>query len=161
MLRDDCEVELKSPGLHWAVSWHPPHTPPEGIPHGSAGICITAAHEVVLVSTAGETWDFPAGRPEGRESWQGTLFREMLEEGCAVVCAARLLGFSRGRCCAGPEEGRVLVRSIWLANVQLLDWSPQFEIRQRRLVPIEQAIACAPAFYRAVWQRAFYEAGLV
>jgi ADP-ribose pyrophosphatase YjhB (NUDIX family) len=77
---------------------------------------------------------FPAGRPEEGESWEETLRREMLEEACAIVGRARLLGFSRGACVAGPEEGLVLVRSMWRAEVQLEPWEPRFEIPHRRVV---------------------------
>jgi 8-oxo-dGTP pyrophosphatase MutT (NUDIX family) len=106
------------------------------------------------------TWDFPAGRPEGHESWEETLRREMMEEACAVVTEARLLGFSRGHCVAGDEQGLVLVRSIWLAQIRLLDWDPRFEIRHRRCVSKDLALGYVPREYFPVWTRAFREAGL-
>jgi hypothetical protein len=56
------------------------------------------------------------------------------EEACATVVAARLLGFTRGRCITGPERGRVLVRSIWRADVELRPWEARFEIADRRVV---------------------------
>ena len=59
----------------------------------------------------------------------------MLEEACATVTGARLLGFVRGRCLSGHEEGLVLVRSIWRAEVTLLPWRPEHEIPFRRVVP--------------------------
>lgn len=59
----------------------------------------------------------------------------MLEEACATVTHARLLGFVRSRCTAGHEKGLVLVRSIWRAQVTLLPWQPEFEIPFRRVVP--------------------------
>jgi hypothetical protein len=58
----------------------------------------------------------------------------MLEEAFATVVRARLLGFSRGVCVAGPQEGLILVRSMSQAEVQLRPWEPQFEIRHRRVV---------------------------
>jgi len=159
MLLDGHEIELEDQGHRWVISWHPPYAPPDGIAHGSAGICVTDTREVVLISSDGKRWDFPAGRPEGCETWEETLRREMLEEACAIVTEARMLGFSRGRCIVGPEEGRILVRSIWHAKVSLLEWNPHFEVSLRRLVPIDQAITCAPTVFRPVWQRAFHEAG--
>jgi hypothetical protein len=74
-------------------------------------------------------------RPEHGETWAQTLRREMLEEACATVLEARLLGFTRGACVAGPEAGRVLVRSVWRAEVELSAWQPRFEIPYRRVVP--------------------------
>jgi 8-oxo-dGTP pyrophosphatase MutT (NUDIX family) len=152
--------EMESGGQRWAVSWHPGPVAPQGRPHGSAGICLTDGG-VVLVSSDGASWDFPAGRPEDGEDWEATLRREMLEEACAVVTEARLLGFSRGRCLEGHEAGLVLVRSIWLARVQLLAWRPRFETRHRRVVPVAETFEQVPATNHAVWSRAFSEAGLL
>jgi 8-oxo-dGTP pyrophosphatase MutT (NUDIX family) len=75
------------------------------------------------------------GRPEPGESDPDTLRREMLEEACASVTGARLLGFVRSRCLSGREEELVLVRSIWRARVRLLAWRPEHEIPLRRVVP--------------------------
>ena len=58
----------------------------------------------------------------------------MSEEACATVLTARLIGFVQGSCLAGPERGRVLVRSIWRADVELGPWEPRFEIPHRRVV---------------------------
>ena len=81
--------------------------------------------EVVLISPDGQRWGWPGGRPEPGESWEQTLRREILEEACATVTCARLLGFVRGRCVSGREQGLVLVRSIWRAEVRLLpSWGP-------------------------------------
>jgi ADP-ribose pyrophosphatase YjhB (NUDIX family) len=55
-----------------------------------------------VISRDGVIWDLPAGRPEPGESWEQTLRREMDEEACATVIAARLLGFTRGQ--AGLPE---------------------------------------------------------
>lgn len=127
-------------GQGWLVSWHRAPRPPDGTPHGAEGVCLTAAGEVVLVSQDGERWSLPAGRPELGETWEDTLRREVLEEACARVLTARLLGFCRGACVAGPEEGLVLVRSIWRAEVELEPWEPQFEIRHRRLVAQDEVM---------------------
>src|SRR5438105_4265216 len=140
MLRDGEEFEIQNNGQRWASSWHCGPVAPAGRAHGSAGICMPETGGVVLISADDKSWDFPAGRPEGKETWERTLHREMLEEACALVSDARLLGFSRGRCVEGSEFGLVLVRSIWLARVQLLDWKPEFEIRSRRVVPAAEAI---------------------
>jgi ADP-ribose pyrophosphatase YjhB (NUDIX family) len=95
---------------------------------------VTPAGEIVLISPDGKLWDLPAGRPETVETWEDTLRREMLEEACATVLEATLLGFTRGVCVQGPERGRVLVRSVWRAEVELAPWQPRFEIRHRRVV---------------------------
>ena len=88
----------------------------------------------------------------------------MLEEACAVVRTARLLGFTRGRCIRGHEEGLVLVRAIWRADVELQPWDPQFEIPERRVVPVADLLshlAVGGEGFLPVWRRAMVEAGLV
>jgi ADP-ribose pyrophosphatase YjhB (NUDIX family) len=127
-------LAIRSNDQDWAVSWHPPPTPPDGIPHGAEGLCVTGDGKVVWISEDGERWSFPAGRPEGTESWEETLRREMLEEACATVVGARLLGFVRGECVEGRELGLILVRSMWRADVALGPWEPRFEIQHRRVV---------------------------
>lgn len=130
-----------SNGGAWFIEWHSPVTEPEGMAHGANAFCLTRDNQVVLISNDGERWGWPGGRPEGDESWEQTLRREVLEEACAVVCGARLLGFCRGVCVSGPEHGRVLVRSIWRAHVEVNAWEPRFEIRHRRLVPADDVLA--------------------
>jgi 8-oxo-dGTP pyrophosphatase MutT (NUDIX family) len=98
-----------------------------------------AGADLVLISPDGVVWGFPAGRPEGAETPEETLRREVLEEACARVTTARLLGFARSECVAGHEKGRVLVRSFWRADVDVLPWEPRFEIPHRRLVPTADA----------------------
>lgn len=78
----------------------------------------------------------PGRPPRTGESLEQTLRREMLEEACATVTGARLLGFARGECVTGAEQGLVLVRSMWRADVELGPWEPQFEIRHRRVIAV-------------------------
>lgn len=129
------ELSVPANGDDWTMAWHPPGDAPSGRPHGANAFCVTADGEVVLISTDGSRWGWPGGRPEPGESWEDTLRREMLEEACATVTEARLLGFVQSRCLAGHEKGLVLVRSIWLARVSLLAWQPEYEIPFRRTVP--------------------------
>ena len=57
------------------------------------------------------------------------------------VREAELLGFSRGECIRGHEKGLVLVRSIWLAKVELNEWVPEHETLERKLVQPERVLA--------------------
>jgi hypothetical protein len=133
---DGEDVVVQSSGQEWAASWHPPLSPPDGTPHGASAICITSDGEIVLVGPDGERWGLPGGRPEGTETWEETLRRELYEEACATVVQARLLGFSRSLCVAGSQMGLVLVRSFWRAEVQLAPWKPQFEVPYRRVFAV-------------------------
>jgi len=127
-------------GQTWSVSWHAPDDLPDGKPHGSEGLCLAPCGRLVIISHNGEDWGFPGGRPEGKETWRETLDREVMEEACAVVTDARLLGFARSACVSGEEAGLVLVRSLWRAEVSLLEWAPRFEILFRRLAEPDDAI---------------------
>lgn len=152
-----------SNGQDWLVSWHDPRHPPSGRAHGAAGVCVGGAAQLVLISNDGVSWDFPAGRPEGAETIEETLRREMREEACVRVDRARLLGFARSRCVAGPEEGLVLVRSFWRAEVTIEPWDPQFEITHRLVVPATDAarhLRLPDAALTWIALRALAEAGL-
>jgi ADP-ribose pyrophosphatase YjhB (NUDIX family) len=155
------EVLMPAGGGGWTMAWHRPGEAPPGQAHGANAFCVTADREVVLISRDGSRWGWPGGRPERGESWEDTLRREMLEEACAIVNGARLLGFVRARCLDGPEEGLVLVRSIWRAEVTLLPWRPEFEIPFRRVVPAGELAGClwmeegaAPIYSRAAREAA-------
>jgi ADP-ribose pyrophosphatase YjhB (NUDIX family) len=125
-------------------------------------VCVTGGR-IVLVSSDGERWGLPGGRPEGNERWLDTMRRETREEACAEVTGCRLLGFSRGVCVRGPEEGLALVRSLWRAEVRLERWDPRFEIAHRCLVPADEAmryLTIAEAEMRPFYRRMFVEAAM-
>ncbi len=163
MAADRVPIPIRSGGQQWLVSWHPPPEPPDGTPHGAEGVCVTADGEVVLISPDGTIWDLPAGRPEPGETWEQTLRREMDEEACATVTGARLLGFTRGQCRTGPESGRVLVRSVWRAEVELRPWEARFEIADRRVVApaaVADALSLGSHPFAAIIRRELAEAAL-
>jgi ADP-ribose pyrophosphatase YjhB (NUDIX family) len=163
MAADGQQLRIHSMGQDWLVSWHPAPDAPPGLAHGAEGVCVTADGAVVLISTDGKLWDMPAGRPEPGETWEDTLRREMLEEACATVVGARLLGFTRGECVEGHEQGRVLVRSMWRADVELGPWDPRFEIPYRRVVPaadVARELAVDDNPFAAFLRRELHEAGI-
>src|SRR5690348_5661330 len=161
--RDGEEFAVSSNHGEWLTAWHPPDLAPAGTPHGANAFCIAAGDGVVLISNDGKRWGWPGGRPEGDESWEQTLRREVLEETCATVGAARLLGFCRALCLTGPERGFVLLRSIWRADVELLPWAPRFEIAHRRIVPINEVVShlWMEEGFEPIYFRALAEAELI
>jgi len=160
--RDAEPWTVRSNGGDWSIAWHPPPAVPPGTAHGANAFCLTADRGVILISGDGERWGWPGGRPEGDESWEETLRREVLEEACAVVRDARLLGFCRGVCLTGSEQHRALVRSVWLATVELLPWEPRFEVRYRRVVPATQLTMhlWMEEGFEPLYRRALVEAAL-
>ena len=140
--RDGEEVHWRDDrGQDIVSSWHRPASPaPDGRPHGSAAICFTAEGNVVLVTWPGVSWEFPGGRPLRDEDWRATLEREVLEEACASVEEATLLGFVKMVCVRGPNKGVALVRSIWRARVLLNSWEPRHETTGRLIVPPDEAL---------------------
>lgn len=144
----------------WRVAWCPTPDPPPGTRHGAEAICVSDGQ--VLVSRDGRLWGLPAGRPEQSEGWVDTLRREVREEACAEVVSCRLLGFTRGVCVRGPQEGLVLVRSHWRAEVQVLRWEPRFEMTHRRLVPAKVALRsmAIPEGLGPLYRRMFAQAGI-
>ena len=148
-------------GQDWVISWHPPELPaPDGRGHGSAGICFTPEKDIVLVTWPGVGWEFPAGRPEGDEDWRETLDREVMEEACAVVEDATLLGFARRVCIEGTAEGLALVRSLWCADVSLEPWEPRHETTARMTAPPDEALERVGfgGDHRPIYERWFRDA---
>ena len=146
-------------GQDWVESWHPPElAAPDGRPNGSAGICFTPEEEVVLVTWPGVEWEFPAGRPQGDEDWRATLDREVLEEACAVVEDATLLGFWRVEWVRGRDRGQAFVRSLWCADVKLEPWEPRHETTGRLVVPADKALGKVGRGSKPVYLRWFMDA---
>lgn len=156
------EFQVETGGQDVLVTWFPSHDVPEGKRHGSAGICVTDNGEVVLITQDGKSWGFPGGRPEGNESWEETLRREVREEACAEVTEAKLLGFSLGKIIRGHEKGLVLVRSFWLAQVQLQKWIPEPDTWARKLVLPNRVLSeLAPDVFGSLHHRALIAGNLL
>jgi ADP-ribose pyrophosphatase YjhB (NUDIX family) len=166
MAADGEQLPFSSRGQDWLGTWHPPTWPiPPGKNHGANAVCLTRDGQVVLVSNGGAAWGLPGGRPEADESWRQTLERELLEEACARVVDAKLLGCARGVCVRGHEAGLVLVRSAWLALVEVDEWAPRYEMTHRRLLSPSDALSELARYdqgtHPAFLQRFFHEALLV
>jgi hypothetical protein len=84
----------------------------------------------------------------------------MFEETCCRVQDATLLGFARGVCIRGHEEGLVLVRSLWRVEVSLEDWDPKFGIVGRHVLPPRNALPLLGHWTPEILRRLFYQAGI-
>lgn len=87
----------------------------------------------------------------------------MREEACVEVTASRLLGYVRSECIRGKEVGLVLVRSLWRADVTILDWDPQFEVPHRllmRALDLRRDALVRLTAFTGIHTRALAEAGL-
>jgi 8-oxo-dGTP pyrophosphatase MutT (NUDIX family) len=151
-------------GNTWLSSWHEPLTVPRGTQHGAAAVCVTDDQGIVLVTNDGIHWDTPGGRQEPHETDEQTMRREVLEEACASVRSSRLLGYSRGECVGGREEGLVLIRSLWRAEVDVRAWLPRFETIERRIETPQRAleILCRENLFASLaplYRRWFIESG--
>jgi hypothetical protein len=158
--QDGVQFLHHSRGQDWLQSWHPADVPPDGKNHGAAALCVTTEGHVILITENGNDWDLPAGRPEPGEGWRETLDREVLEETCCLVQDATLLGFARGVCIRGHEEGLVLVRSLWRAEVVLGGWSPKFETTGRLILSPKDALPLLGHWTPEILGRFVTEAGI-
>ena len=142
-------------------SWHSPALfPPDGRRWGAADICFTRDGDVVLCQGIRFLGCFPAAGPRrartGVRLWTGRCSRR-------PVCRSMtrpLLGFAKGECVRGEEEGLVLVRSLWRAEVSLNPWEPQHETTARMIVsPAEVWTYLSPPYdSRPITQRWIDEA---
>jgi len=114
--------------------------PPDGNLGSTGAVCVTADGDAVIV-TEDPTWGWgvPGGRPEGGETPEETLAREVAEEACARVVDAELLISHEVR----DLDASRTVRSVrwspacW-ARVEVDSWDPRFEKVERRLVPLAE-----------------------
>ena len=135
----------------WRVSLHAPDARPEGAAHGSEAICMIDDADTVLVKNTMGRLNTPGGHPEPGESSEATMIREVREEACAEVTSWQLIAFARSECMEGERKGHVMVRDMYVARVELLPWVvPEFEIVERRIVPIVDLVSIMSADWRGL-----------
>ena len=122
-------------GRPHVVTWQPaPFRPPRELTTQSYGVCFAEDGRIVLVSTDAAYWNLPGGHPEGDETLEEALAREVWEEACAEVTACEYLGCQRVEDSHNPDGPTVYYQARFWAQVRLAPFAPQFERLHRRLV---------------------------
>ena len=139
-------------GAWFAARWEPAQHIAESMACVHA-LCLTDAGDSVLVAhpavdQRGEqflSWGPPGGTIEEGETPDGALAREIVEEACAAVREIEWLGSTRlAALDADGNVTRVEIQGRALATVELAAWSPQFEMVERRLVPVTDTVGELP-----------------
>lgn len=153
--RDFSEIQLDAG--RWSLTWFPPDSRPDGKMHGSAGVCFTDEGDICLIRIRGVSyWEFPAGRPEQRETFLDTLKREVLEEACSEVQEQRLIGYLKTK----QVGGTTVVRAYYRARIRVLDWDPRHEIEERMFCSAAEVAGYVCADHRPIVLRALIESGV-
>src|SRR3989442_800182 len=101
---DGVELPVVMGGQDWRVAWHPPPGSPPGTPHGAAAICLTD-NALVLVSSDGENWDLPGGRPEPNESLIDTFAARDARRSLRCTHELHAAQLQSRSVCARPRTG--------------------------------------------------------
>jgi len=122
-------------GRRLTVTWMPPpFRPPRDATTQAMGLCFTADHRVVLVTSDGASWTLPGGSLEQGETPVQALKREVREEACAVVRRSAYLGCQRVDDPGHPQGPTHYYQTRFWARVTLRPFEPAFETVARRLV---------------------------
>lgn len=126
--------ELKA--RRFVSEWLPaPFMPPRDLTIQSSGICFTKEHLVVLVLHE-KGWLLPGGYPEGNETLEQALIREIDEEACAAVVDFEYLGSVKSReltAVKAPNLPLFYQARYWVL-LQQKAFEPRFEIQERKQV---------------------------
>ena len=120
------------------ISWFdPPFRPEPPNANQAYGICFVPDGQIALVGTheAGAPyWNLPGGGVRDGETLEECLLREVKEEVCAELVASEYIGCQRVDEPDDPIGPRRYYQTRFWASVELLEWQPEHETFERRLV---------------------------
>ncbi len=129
-------------GRNLQVTWRPSAVmPPRYLIRQASGLCFTEYNQIVLVAGADDQWHLPGGKPEGDETIEQTLVREVREEACAVVLQTAYLGAQQVDDPHSPAGLHRYYQTRFWARVQLDPFIPHFETTRRLLIPSSALLA--------------------
>lgn len=133
---------LQIDGRTVIVTWLDlPFVPPRALTTQAYGICFTDSGQIVLVGDAREQWNLPGGHPEGQETLEQTLAREVWEEACAEVLASRYLGCQQIDDPDAPDGLTCYYQARFWARIVLHPFVPEHETTHRCLIAPDQFLA--------------------
>lgn len=148
-------------GRPLTITWlPPPFRPPRDLTTQAAGLCFTAEGRIVLITGDGAEWGLPGGHPEGDETLEATLAREVWEEARAVVTRCAYLGSQRVDDPRAPDGLTRYYQARFWARVELRPFVAEWETMARRLVSPDQFLAML-AWGQAPIARVILEEGLL
>lgn len=129
-------------GRPLTVTWlPPPFHPPRDLTTQVSALCCTVDGRIVLVTGDGGEWGLPGGRPEGGETLEAALAREVWEEARAVVTRCAYLGSQRVDDPHAPRGPTRYYQARFWARVEPRPFVAEWETTAWRLVPPDQFLA--------------------
>jgi ADP-ribose pyrophosphatase YjhB (NUDIX family) len=125
------------------TEWIPaPFVPPIELTAQSSGVCFTSNGNIILVND-GKSWLLPGGAPEGKETMEETLTREIREEACSKVLDYQYIGCIRNEHQQPVTKGcmPVFYKARFWARVIKERFNPQFEIKKRIEIHSDQFVS--------------------
>jgi 8-oxo-dGTP diphosphatase len=78
------------------------------------GVCFDASGNILIIREPGKEWHLVGGKPEQGESYEETLYREVLEEANVKVNDAKMIGYQK----VVRDDGLVAFQLRFVAKIQ-------------------------------------------